>query len=401
MILSHDKKFLFIHVPKTAGTNVRNWLLSQTENKENFWWWDKSGTDRAHLHCNNISKYIDVSKIQYEQYYIFGFVRNPYHRIYSAFKEVKWKGPCKDHSFESILRLFLAKQRINELPVHFQPQVKFLKYATQVYKYELLYESVGNISTYLKIEPLKLSFEKKTHSYTYFEHYSQAMIDIINITYAEDFEKYGYYKIPERISKFRFPSGIHEDYLMQFKEINSDINKIEGYKCRSIFQEIKLCIVAMRRHNSLEHGNRLYDIISNNWDSLKYYLNNKWIISICETFIDLNKDEKLSLYCTTLVSTFLLEKAALSNLQKSYNHEQLRLKEDSPLYSGLWHYNCKSGDMLQNKLKRLCKVMKKNALMFSIFKTLYINSIIHDNAGLNTAFTNANESGKVVNILTQ
>ena len=97
----------------------------------------------------------------------------------------------------------------------------------------------------------------------------------------------------------------------------------------------------------------------------------------------------------------LLEKAALSNLQRSYIHIQLRLKEDSPLYSGLWHYNCKSGDMLQNKLKRICKVMEKNTLMYSIFKTLYINSIIHDNAGLNTMFNNANESGKAVNILTR
>ena len=398
MILSHDKKFLFIHVPKTAGTNIRKWLLSETTDKEDHWWWDKSGTDRAHLHEGNIKKYIDIDKIK-EFYYIFGFVRNPYHRIFSAYNEVKWHGPCKNHSFEEILKEFLAKNKLHKLSVHFLPQTKFLKYANTVYKYELLYESVSHIHTHLNLNPLKLDFGKKTHSYTYFENYSQSMIDIINNVYAEDFETYGYYKIPEIIYRFRFPETLNETYLNQHKDIYVDIHKVDGFKCRSIFHEIKLCTVALRRRNSKKHGQKLYEIINTHWDTLRYYINSKWIISICESFIDIDQNENLSLLCAGLVSTFMMEKSTLSNLQRSFIYTQQRNKEDTPLYSGFWHYNCKNGDMLQNKLRRITKMMKKQHLVYSFYKTLYINSIIYDNGGLNCTFKNANETGKALNLI--
>ena len=401
MILSHDKQFLFVHVPKTAGTNIRKWLLSQTTNKEDFWWWDNNGTDRAHLHEGNIQNYIDINKVQSDNYFIFGFVRNPYHRIFSAYNEVKWKGPCKNHSFEEVLKLYLATNQLNKLPVHFLPQVKFLKYASQVYKYELLYESIAHISDRLQFTQLQLKYGQKTHSYTYFEHYTQGMIDIINKVYAEDFETYGYYKIPEIIYRFRFPKTLNNEYINQYKDIHADVHKVEGFKCRSIFHEIKLCTVAYRRQRSAIHGERLYEILNEKWDILRYYINSKWIISICESLIDLDKDDTLTMLCGGLVSSFMIEKSCLSNLQRSHDYTQQRCKEDSPLYGGLWHYNCKSGDMLQNKFRRLCKVMSKHPLAFKFFKQLYINSIIYDFGGLHTTFKNANESGKALNIFMQ
>tara|TARA_B110000977_G_scaffold199323_1_gene286374 strand:- start:753 stop:1919 length:1167 start_codon:yes stop_codon:yes gene_type:complete len=386
-------------VPKTAGTNIRKWLLSQTEDKQDFWWWDKSGTDRAHLHEENIDKYIDIAKVQNDLYFIFGFVRNPYHRIFSAYNEVKWKGPCKNHSFESVLKDFLTNDKINELPVHFLQQVKFLKYATNVYKYELLHESIGDVSEKLGLAALDLKYRDKTHKYTYFENYSQSMIDIINKVYAEDFETYNYYKIPEIVYRFRFPEVVDEDFAYKYKEINVNIENIEGFKCRSIFQEIKLCTVAYRRQHSTRHGKRLYEIINKEWDNIRYYINSKWIISICESFIDLDTDTTLSLLCAGLVSSFMVEKSTLSNLQRSPDFKQQRCKEDSPLYGGFWHYNCNSGDMLQNKLRRLVKMMKKHPLALDFFKILYINSIIHEQGGLHTTFKHARESGKALNIM--
>ena len=398
MILSHDKHFLFIHVPKTAGTNIRKWLLSQTEDKQDLWWWDKSGTDRAHLHEGNIAKYIDITKVQNDNYVIFGFVRNPYHRIFSAYNEVKWKGPCKSHSFEEVLKEYVAKHRLHELPVHFLPQVKFLKYATIVYKYELLYESVNHISTSLGLSPLALKFENKKHSYTYFENYSQGMIDIINGVYAEDFATYDYYKIPEHVSRFRFPKTLNNDYIAQHKDIHTDVHKVSTFKCRSIFHEIKLCTVAIRRQNSKHHVNRLVEILERNYNDLRYYINSKWIISLCETLIDYSENDNIVSICGSLVMAFMFEKSALSNLALSHNWKQQRIKEDSPLYGGFWHYNNKNGDMLRNKLRRLERVVSRNILCHNFYKMLIVNSIIHDNTALNETFKHSNEADKSLSI---
>lgn len=398
MILSHDKQFLFIHVPKTAGTNIRQWLISQTKNCEDYWWWDKSGTDRAHLHEGNIEKYINVSQTKNEKYYIFGFVRNPYHRIFSAYNEVKWKGPCKNHTFEEVLFSYIAKNKISELPVHFLPQVKFLNIASCVYKYELLYESVNHISEKLNLAPLNLKFNNKKHMYSYFENYSQAMIDVINVAYAEDFAKYDYYKIPEIIYKFRFPESLNYDFIAQHKDINADINKISNFKCKSIFHEIKLCTVAIRRQNSKMHVHRLTEIVNQHWNTLRYYVNSKWIISICETLLDYSEDTDLVSICALLVSTFMMEKSCTSNQNLDFKWQRNKTKEDSPLYGGFWHYNTKHGDMLRNKLRRLERVVSRNVTGQLFYKTLLVNSIIHDNSGLNCIFKHASEADKSLSI---
>jgi hypothetical protein len=396
MILSHDKEFLFIHVPKTAGTNIRKWLLSQTKSKEDFWWWDNSGTDRAHLHEGNIEKYIDITKVQNDKYTIFGFVRNPYHRIFSAYNEVKWKGPCKKHSFEEVLKLYIAKGKLNELPVHFLPQVKFLSYSTHIYKYELLYESVNNISNLLNIQRLKLTFDQKKASRTYFENYSQSMIDIINSVYVEDFEKYDYYKIPEIIYKFRFPTVLNNEFVLHHSDINTDIHKVSTFKCKSIFHEIKLCTVAIRRQNSKNHVNRLVEILDTHYNEIRYYINSKWIISICESLLDYTNDPDILAISGALVMTFMVEKISLSNANIDHCWKPLTVKQDTPLYSGFWHYNNKNGDMLRNKFRRLERLVSRNVLCHTFYKMLIVNSIIYDNASLNEIFKHSNEAGKTL-----
>ena len=100
MIISHEKKFLFLHIPKTAGTSVRNALLPYANPLEVEL---KSRIIRRILNGFTPYKYIDfrhyphwtLSKAQntlpayiFDSYTKFCFVRHPVDWQYSMFRHI-------------------------------------------------------------------------------------------------------------------------------------------------------------------------------------------------------------------------------------------------------------------------------------------------------------------------
>jgi hypothetical protein len=94
MIISDYKKIIFIHNPKCAGTTVRN-SLTQLDSRNNYYWMfdilNKQKIDKAHMPLHILKQYsLDDFKLL-EDYFVFGFVRNPYTRVISAFNETHKK----------------------------------------------------------------------------------------------------------------------------------------------------------------------------------------------------------------------------------------------------------------------------------------------------------------------
>ena len=72
MIISHELKFIFIHVHRTGGTTLKNLLITQTRNKV------ATNTQHGNARtagCLLLEKHSD--------YFVFGFVRNPWERMLS------------------------------------------------------------------------------------------------------------------------------------------------------------------------------------------------------------------------------------------------------------------------------------------------------------------------------
>lgn len=67
---SNKKKFIFIHIPKSAGTSIRSALGELEEGRRHLPWW----------------VYYNSSYRKYNEYFKFSFVRNPYERAESAYK---------------------------------------------------------------------------------------------------------------------------------------------------------------------------------------------------------------------------------------------------------------------------------------------------------------------------
>jgi hypothetical protein len=112
---------IFIHVPKCAGQSIRNTLFE----------------DLLPGHINVYTYQQIFPKKEFDQYFKFSFVRNPWDRLVSAFLFMKSGGAHKKDQdwaekhlvgfkdFESFIRFGLEKEEILSWP-HFRPQLWYL-----------------------------------------------------------------------------------------------------------------------------------------------------------------------------------------------------------------------------------------------------------------------------------
>lgn len=117
---SFDKnKFIFIHVPKAAGSSLKAAL-------------DLSFRDAGHL---PLTYYEHLYPQKYQEFYKFAFVRNPWSRLLSAYNymsrrtepdDMVWaESIAKLGSFEKFVMLWLSEETIG-LDDVFVPQYRFL-----------------------------------------------------------------------------------------------------------------------------------------------------------------------------------------------------------------------------------------------------------------------------------
>ena len=82
-MINHKHKFIFIHIPKTAGESIEVTFQAKGELK---YWASFDHTNHEplqHLTANEIKK--RLGKSEYNKYYKFSFVRNPFSRCVSEY----------------------------------------------------------------------------------------------------------------------------------------------------------------------------------------------------------------------------------------------------------------------------------------------------------------------------
>lgn len=70
MVIDHNRKFIFIHTPRTGGFSA-------------YKFFKECGLKKEHNHKPR-------RKIEYPDYFSFGFLRNPWSRLYSCFREIEF-----------------------------------------------------------------------------------------------------------------------------------------------------------------------------------------------------------------------------------------------------------------------------------------------------------------------
>lgn len=138
MIYSTSRKFIFVHVPKTAGTTVTCELAKFTTFRDVELGGTEYGEKIQHHYGRRfgLRKHSTAAVIRrsagaaaWDDFFIFGFVRNPYARSYSLYQFLrKWKdGP--NHAVAMALSFdeFIASDLFRNLEIEIaKPQAHWL-----------------------------------------------------------------------------------------------------------------------------------------------------------------------------------------------------------------------------------------------------------------------------------
>jgi hypothetical protein len=216
-MIHRDLKFIFVRMAKTASTSIlsdlfcrptqnnknpcdnefreysgklfkkRTFLLEETykENLADSW----PQTDNNHIPLYYMKKNLD--KKTFDSFFKFGFVRNPYDRLSSAYLYSIWLASrgTKTTNHTSF-KQFLCKIKLSD---KYGLQHTWVEGCDFVGKYENLQNDFDYVCSQLKIKKAKLLELNKDIKKSIYENvYCKETRDYVNQNYYEDFEKFNY-----------------------------------------------------------------------------------------------------------------------------------------------------------------------------------------------------------------
>ena len=200
MPISHKHNCIFIHIPKTAGTSIEASLgmhgdldyvgikpyINQRKNQDTLF-----GVGLQHLTALQVKRKIK----NYDDYYKFTFVRNPWSRFVSA---MIFNGSLRSNLKSNLTKSEFKKnmQDINYSMGHFKCQLDYIEHDGNllvdfVGRFENLHEDYSHISSVLGVN-LTLEHRMKTEHKHYTEYYDDETRQIVAEKYARDIEYFGY-----------------------------------------------------------------------------------------------------------------------------------------------------------------------------------------------------------------
>lgn len=208
MLICKKPPFVFVHIPKTAGTSINYCFSGHTRIIHPLY--------HPRTQHESYSEFISRMKsakndnhpfINAEEYFFFSFVRNPFSRVVSLYRYMKTrhdengKYPDMPGDFDHFLQHIKdRKPWIEDLHFIFRPQCDFVtdgegKLAVDfVGKYESLQDDLSTLCSTLKISP---SYPLQEINSTgprvdYREFYSDESRKIVEDVYQGDLEMFDY-----------------------------------------------------------------------------------------------------------------------------------------------------------------------------------------------------------------
>lgn len=227
-MISYYHKTLFVHIPKTAGQSIEtmflndlglNWDQRQALLLRKKLSGEKGPIRLAHLKAIEYVRYKYVSPEDFDDFFKFSFVRNPFSRVYSFYKFLGYSQVCDFKIFVS--NILTAK--VLKKDFFFAPQTEYLFNDRKelvvdfVGRFENISEDIlfvknaSNVKSSLprlnksKVDRkrglvralesldvlLNLSLNNKVHS-DYHNAYDKSTIDIVRKVYKDDLDYFDY-----------------------------------------------------------------------------------------------------------------------------------------------------------------------------------------------------------------
>lgn len=252
MIYSDQLKFVFIHNPKAAGTSVRRTLESVDDSQGIYWrpHYLEEHTqivDRAHIQATELEQHGLWDKVQ--QYFVFGFVRNPYERFFSAWEEHKVQHDLPDTldiNEWAHQHLTHASIRFDWRYIHFCPQHYFFyrgkkciadyigRMETIESDWLCIQKSVGQAFP-LGVHNAKRSSQNRLS----LEQLSDATLVLVNDLYDRDFTLFSYEKLLTRTAPLHSQESpylrwANDSFIPERRAISQLIELQANERCRDL-----------------------------------------------------------------------------------------------------------------------------------------------------------------------
>ena len=194
------EKILFLHVPKTGGTNILNYFVKRHDSKDNLkLYYPVGDLEWSHATYDMCKK--ELGNI-FNEIYKFTIVRNPYDKMVSEFfyrKKYNYKRTFNslEMNFEKFINhLYENFQSIKQMPhieqSHFIPQKKFCGEGVNEFKFEKFEEIILFLNKKFNLAIVNKKENQSEHS-NYKEYYNDEIAKKIFKLYEEDFD---YFKYP-------------------------------------------------------------------------------------------------------------------------------------------------------------------------------------------------------------
>jgi len=205
MIISHAHRYIFFAVPKTATHSVREVLRASKDQDD----WEQQVlfgeqsipipeiAQIKHGHVSARQIQAALNQHQWQTYYKFGFVRNPFDRFVSICAFLNRENPnFNDNSLawmKMATRRPAFRQRILVRPQFEQLTNENNEIAMNFLgRYECLQSSLDTILDKLKLEPIQLKVRNQSEHAAYQSYYDDELRDWVSEFYKEDLERFGY-----------------------------------------------------------------------------------------------------------------------------------------------------------------------------------------------------------------
>lgn len=204
-MISHEKRCIFVHIPKTGGTSIEDVIWPGERAEADLWMgfvrpmWNKYQTGGLqHLLASQIRE--EVGAETFDSYFRFAVVRNPWDKAVSQFLFMRkredlraFAGMRKRDNLAKYLSLIRKKEH-----VQWAPQMRFLldgngeQIVDHVARFERLEAECRAIFRRLDIGPAELPHRKKTERAPYQDYYNAETREMVADMYKDDIALLGY-----------------------------------------------------------------------------------------------------------------------------------------------------------------------------------------------------------------
>jgi hypothetical protein len=219
MVINDYKKFIFVHIPKAAGTSVMRSLAKINGNNKR-WLASSKHETLSEFAINVHRRYSIVDRLMSkspEQYFTFAFVRNPWDRMSSFYRYLYEQHPQKLDSVVDF-RDFLIKSTDKKSWINnfhsMRPQTNFIDNSNKRLKLNYLghfeyinddFEAIAKkieVKARLKRENVSINSKKD-----YRQDYDDHLISIVAERFAKEIKIFGY-EFSTPYPKNRYSRGI-------------------------------------------------------------------------------------------------------------------------------------------------------------------------------------------------